>query len=75
MAYHREHGVQSASCASSTPTARGCVCTTAAWCRPSSARRFKIAPVTVFGRGQQTRSFCYVSDLIEGIHRLMNEFV
>jgi dTDP-glucose 4,6-dehydratase len=28
-------------------------------------------PVTVFGEGSQTRSFCYVSDLIEGIHRLM----
>jgi len=28
-------------------------------------------PLTVFGRGQQTRSFCYVSDLIEGIFRLM----
>ena len=27
--------------------------------------------VTVFGKGQQTRSFCYVSDLIEGIYRLM----
>jgi dTDP-glucose 4,6-dehydratase len=28
-------------------------------------------PVTIFGKGQQTRSFCYVSDLIEGIYRLM----
>jgi dTDP-glucose 4,6-dehydratase len=28
-------------------------------------------PVTVFGEGQQTRSFCYCSDLIEGIYRLM----
>ena len=28
-------------------------------------------PLTVFGRGRQTRSFCYVSDLIEGIYRLM----
>src|SRR5215831_1318308 len=28
-------------------------------------------PVTVFGKGTQTRSFCYVSDLIEGIYRLM----
>lgn len=28
-------------------------------------------PITVFGDGQQTRSFCYVSDLIEGICRLM----
>ncbi len=28
--------------------------------------------ITVYGNGQQTRSFCYVSDLIEGIYRLMN---
>jgi dTDP-glucose 4,6-dehydratase len=28
-------------------------------------------PLTVFGRGDQTRSFCYVSDLIEGIYRLL----
>src|SRR5881227_2142090 len=28
-------------------------------------------PITVFGDGRQTRSFCYVSDLIEGIFRLM----
>lgn len=27
-------------------------------------------PLTVFGSGQQTRSFCYVSDLIDGIYRL-----
>jgi dTDP-glucose 4,6-dehydratase len=26
----------------------------------------------VYGDGQQTRSFCYVSDLISGIYRLMN---
>ena len=28
-------------------------------------------PITVYGDGHQTRSFCYVSDLIEGIYRLM----
>jgi dTDP-glucose 4,6-dehydratase len=28
-------------------------------------------PITVFGEGKQTRSFCYVSDLIDGIYRLM----
>src|SRR6202040_2191721 len=28
-------------------------------------------PMTVFGDGSQTRSFCYVSDLIDGIHRLL----
>jgi len=29
-------------------------------------------PITLYGDGRQTRSFCYVSDLIEGIYRLMN---
>jgi len=28
-------------------------------------------PLTVFGEGSQTRSFCYCSDLVEGIYRLM----
>ncbi|HPK65429.1 MAG TPA: SDR family oxidoreductase [Thermoanaerobaculia bacterium] len=28
-------------------------------------------PLTVFGDGSQTRSFCYVDDLIEGIYRLL----
>jgi len=27
--------------------------------------------ITVFGKGKQTRSFCYVSDLVEGLFRLM----
>jgi len=29
-------------------------------------------PITLFGDGKQSRSFCYVSDLIEGLMRLMN---
>ncbi|RMH03528.1 MAG: SDR family oxidoreductase [Planctomycetota bacterium] len=28
-------------------------------------------PLTVFGDGSQTRSFCYVDDLLEGVYRLM----
>jgi dTDP-glucose 4,6-dehydratase len=28
-------------------------------------------PLTVYGDGSQTRSFCYVSDLVEGIYRLL----
>ena len=28
-------------------------------------------PITVYGDGKQTRSFCYVSDLIAGIYRLL----
>ena len=30
------------------------------------------APLTVFGDGSQTRSFQYIDDLVEGIHRLMH---
>ncbi|NEP16381.1 MAG: SDR family oxidoreductase [Leptolyngbya sp. SIO4C1] len=29
-------------------------------------------PLTVYGDGSQTRSFCYVADLVEGLMRLMN---
>ncbi len=29
--------------------------------------------ITIFGDGSQTRSFCFVSDLIEGIYRMMNQ--
>ena len=32
-------------------------------------------PLTVFGDGSQTRSFCYVDDLVEGIWRLLNSDV
>ncbi len=29
-------------------------------------------PLTIYGEGNQTRSFCYVSDLVDGIYRLFN---
>ena len=29
-------------------------------------------PLTIYGQGEQTRSFCYVSDLVEGALRLLN---
>lgn len=32
----------------------------------------KGTPLTIYGDGSQTRSFCYVSDLVEGLIRLMN---
>ncbi|MFM6308189.1 MAG: NAD-dependent epimerase/dehydratase family protein, partial [Dolichospermum sp.] len=36
------------------------------------AQALRGIPLTVYGEGQQTRSFCYVSDLVNGLMRLMN---
>ena len=70
--YHRQHELStSRSRASSTPTARACTRTTAAWCRTSSCRRCAASRSRIYGDGTQTRSFCYVDDLIEGFVRLM----
>lgn len=35
----------------------------------------KNEPLTVFGNGSQTRSFCYVSDLVDGIIRVMHSAI
>lgn len=71
MAYHRYHGVE-------TRIIR-IFNTYGPRMRPNDGRvvptfivqALKGEPITVFGEGQQTRSFCYVADLIEGIYRLM----
>ncbi len=71
MAYHRFHGVE-------TRIVR-IFNTYGPRMRPNDGRvvptfsvqALKGEPITVFGDGSQTRSFCYVSDLIEGIYRLM----
>jgi UDP-glucuronate decarboxylase len=36
------------------------------------AQALRGKPLTIYGDGSQTRSFCYVSDLVEGFIRLMN---
>lgn len=36
------------------------------------AQALRGEPLTVYGDGSQTRSFCYYTDLIEGIYRLLN---
>ncbi|MDZ7260736.1 MAG: SDR family oxidoreductase [candidate division KSB1 bacterium] len=71
MAYHRYHGVN-------TKIAR-IFNTYGPRMRPNDGRAIptfipqalKNEPLTIFGDGSQTRSFCYVSDLVEGIYRLM----
>jgi dTDP-glucose 4,6-dehydratase len=71
MAYHRQQGVD-------THIAR-IFNTYGPRMRPHDGRAIPTfvrqalagTPLTVFGRGEQTRSFCYVTDLIEGFLRLI----
>ncbi len=71
MAYHRYHGVE-------TRIVR-IFNTYGPRMRPRDGRvvpafidqALKGEPLTVFGDGSQTRSFCYVSDLVDGIYRLL----
>jgi dTDP-glucose 4,6-dehydratase len=71
MAYHRYHGVQTRIVRifnTYGPRMRandGRVMP--AFCSQALAGE----PLTVFGEGRQTRSFCYVTDLVDGIVRLM----
>ena len=70
MAYHRTHGIE-------TRIAR-IFNTFGPRMRPSDGRvvsnfivqALRGEPLTVYGDGSQTRSFCYVDDLMEGIFRL-----
>ncbi len=71
MAYHRYHGVD-------TKIVR-IFNTYGPRMRPNDGRAIPTfipqalrgEPITVFGDGSQTRSFCYVDDLVEGIYRLL----
>ncbi len=71
MAYHRSHGVE-------TRIAR-IFNTYGPRMRAHDGRvvpafivqALRNEPLTVFGDGTQTRSFCYVSDLVEGIYKLL----
>ncbi len=71
MAYHRYHGVD-------TRIVR-IFNTYGPRMRPEDGRAiptfipqaFRGDPITVFGDGTQTRSFCYVDDQVEGIYRLL----
>ncbi len=72
MAYHRAHGLE-------TRIAR-IFNTYGPRMRPGDGRvvsNFIVqaltgAPITIYGEGDQTRSFCYVSDEVEGLYRLFH---
>jgi dTDP-glucose 4,6-dehydratase len=71
MAYHREHGVQTRIVRIFNTYGPRMRLKDGRVVPAFISQALKNKPITVFGDGRQTRSFCYVSDLIEGIYRLM----
>src|SRR5215510_3756397 len=71
MAYHREHGVETRIVRIFNTYGPRMRMNDGRVVPAFVGQALKNKPLTVFGKGQQTRSFCYVSDLIEGIYRLM----
>lgn len=72
MAYHREHGVETRIVRIFNTYGPRMRLNDGRVVPAFISQALKNKPITVFGEGRQTRSFCYVSDLIEGIYRLMN---
>ena len=71
MAYHREHKVQTRIVRIFNTYGPRMRLNDGRVVPAFISQALKNKPVTVFGKGRQTRSFCYVSDLVAGIHRLM----
>ena len=72
MAYHREHGVETRIVRIFNTYGPRMRLNDGRVVPAFVSQALANKPITVFGAGRQTRSFCYVSDLIEGIYRLMN---
>src|ERR1700743_3822319 len=66
MAYHREHKVETRIVRIFNTYGPRMRLNDGRGVAPFVTRALKNKPVTVFGEGKQTRSFCYVSDLIGG---------
>src|SRR3989475_164783 len=71
MAYHREHGIDTRMVRIFNTYGPRMRLNDGRVVPAFISQALKNKPMTVFGEGRQTRSFCYVSDLIEGIYRLM----
>ena len=71
MAYHREHGVETRIVRIFNTYGPRMRLKDGRVVPAFVSQALTNKPITIFGDGKQTRSFCYVSDLIEGIYRLM----
>jgi dTDP-glucose 4,6-dehydratase len=71
MAYHRFHGVQTRIVRIFNTYGERMRINDGRVVPAFISQSLKNEPLTVFGDGSQTRSFCYVSDLVDGIYRLL----
>src|SRR5204862_6268299 len=71
MAYHREHGMETRIVRIFNTYGPRMRLNDGRVVPAFISQALRNQPMTVFGKGTQTRSFCYCSDLIEGIYRLM----
>jgi dTDP-glucose 4,6-dehydratase len=71
MAYHREHGIETRIVRIFNTYGPRMRLNDGRVVPAFVSQALRNQPLTVFGDGSQTRSFCYCSDLIEGIYRLM----
>ena len=71
MAYHRFHGVQTRIVRIFNTYGERMRVNDGRVVPAFISQALRNEPLTVFGDGSQTRSFCYVSDLIDGIYRLL----
>src|SRR5215472_13205437 len=71
MAYHRYHGVRTRICRIFNTYGERMRLDDGRALPNLMGQALRGEPLTVYGNGSQTRSFCYVSDLVEGIVRLL----
>lgn len=71
MAYHQQHGVDTHIARIFNTFGPGMRLEDGRVVPNFIQQALKKEPLTIYGDGNQTRSFCYVDDLIEGIYRLM----
>ncbi len=71
MAYHRVHAVDTRIVRIFNTYGPGMSLTDGRAIPNLIQQALRKEPLTIFGNGLQTRSFCYVSDLIDGIYRLL----
>jgi len=71
MAYHRAHGVQTRIARIFNTYGPRMRLDDGRALPTFMAQALRGEPITIFGDGSQTRSFCYVSDLVDGVYRLL----